>query len=88
MYEDGNVYIADKFSGVSFEGLLSELSGRGAFYGVHRLDRNTEGLIVFAHAVHLYVLSAQKRGKAKRALRIDAVCKVFQICIVSRLAAA
>ncbi len=48
VYEDGNVYIADKFSGVSFEGLLYELSGRGAFYGVHRLDRNTEGLIVFA----------------------------------------
>lgn len=48
VYEDQNVYIADKFSGVSFEGLLSELNEKGGFYAVHRLDRNTQGLIVFA----------------------------------------
>lgn len=48
VYEDENVYIADKLSGVSYEGLLSELSGKGEFLGVHRLDRNTQGLIVFA----------------------------------------
>ena len=35
VYEDGNVYIADKFSGVSFEGLLSELSGRGEIGRAH-----------------------------------------------------
>lgn len=46
VYEDENVYVADKFSGVSSEGLLSEL-GEG-FYAVHRLDRNTMGLIIFA----------------------------------------
>lgn len=46
VYEDENVYIADKLSGVSCEGLLSELSG--GFYAVHRLDRNTQGLIIFA----------------------------------------
>ena len=48
VYEDQNVYVADKFSGVSFEGLLSELCEKGDFYGVHRLDRNTQGLIIFA----------------------------------------
>lgn len=48
VYEDENIYIADKFSGVSTEGLLSELSSCGEFYAVHRLDRNTQGLIVFA----------------------------------------
>lgn len=48
VYEDENVYIADKLSGVSAEGLLNELSLRGEFYAVHRLDRNTQGLIVFA----------------------------------------
>ncbi|MDE6356161.1 MAG: RluA family pseudouridine synthase [Clostridia bacterium] len=48
VYEDENVYIADKLSGVSYEGLLSELCERGEFFGVHRLDRNTQGLIVFA----------------------------------------
>lgn len=48
VYEDENIYIADKPSGVSSEGLYSELCGRGEFYAVHRLDRNTEGLIIFA----------------------------------------
>ena len=48
LYEDENVLIADKPSGVSFEGLLYELSGKGNYFGVHRLDRNTQGLIVFA----------------------------------------
>lgn len=48
VYEDENILIADKPSGVSFEGLLSELSQKGGYYGVHRLDRNTQGLIVFA----------------------------------------
>ncbi len=48
VYEDANIYVADKFSGVTSEGLFAELRGRGEFYAVHRLDRNTEGLIVFA----------------------------------------
>lgn len=48
VYEDENVYVADKLSGVTSEGLLAELYGLGEFYAVHRLDRNTEGLILFA----------------------------------------
>ena len=48
VFEDENIYIADKPSGVSTEGLFSELKGRGEFYAVHRLDRNTQGLIIFA----------------------------------------
>lgn len=48
VYEDENVLVADKFSGVTSEGLLHELCEKGAFYAVHRLDRNTSGLIVFA----------------------------------------
>lgn len=48
VYEDENIYIADKPSGVSSEGLYSELCSKGAFYAVHRLDRNTQGLIVYA----------------------------------------
>ncbi len=46
IFSDENVYIADKYSGVSSEGLLSEL-GEG-YYLVHRLDRNTAGAMVFA----------------------------------------
>lgn len=48
VYQDENVYIADKLSGVTSEGLLSELCNRGVFYAVHRLDRNTQGLLIFA----------------------------------------
>ena len=48
IYEDDEVYVADKFSGVASEGLFSELCERGGFYAVHRLDRNTQGLIIFA----------------------------------------
>lgn len=48
VYEDNNVYVADKLSGVETEGLLRELCGKGEFYAVHRLDRNTQGIIIFA----------------------------------------
>ena len=48
VYEDENVYVADKLSGVSSEALFCELAERGAGYPVHRLDRNTSGLIVLA----------------------------------------
>ena len=48
IYEDENIYIADKFSGVSSEGLCAALKACGEIYAVHRLDRNTLGLIVYA----------------------------------------
>lgn len=46
IFKDDNMLVADKFSGVTSEGLLYEL-GEG-YFPVHRLDRNTSGLIVFA----------------------------------------
>jgi 23S rRNA pseudouridine955/2504/2580 synthase len=48
VYEDENIAIIDKESGVSYEGLLYELNEKGTYFGVHRLDRNTSGLISFA----------------------------------------
>lgn len=48
VYEDENVLIADKESGVSSEALFNELKEKNALYAVHRLDRNTLGLIVYA----------------------------------------
>lgn len=47
VYEDENVLVADKFSGVTSEALFFALSDRAA-YPVHRLDRNTCGLMVIA----------------------------------------
>lgn len=70
VYEDENVLVADKHSGVSSEGLLSELRGNGEYYAVHRLDRNTQGLIVFAKtaAAEKTLLSAFKERR---------MCKVY-----------
>jgi 23S rRNA pseudouridine955/2504/2580 synthase len=48
VYEDDNILVADKLSGVSTEALTYELSGKGNYICVHRLDRNTSGLICFA----------------------------------------
>jgi 23S rRNA pseudouridine955/2504/2580 synthase len=47
-YEDDNVLVADKMSGVSIEALTVELAGKGDYRPAHRLDRNTCGLLVFA----------------------------------------
>lgn len=44
VFEDENIYVADKYSGVCTEALACETG----FIAVHRLDRNTSGLIVFA----------------------------------------
>ena len=75
VYEDGNIYIADKLSGVSSEGLCAELKAHGEIYPVHRLDRNTSGLIVYARTreAETALLKAFKdRGVNKTYL---AVCK-------------
>lgn len=68
VYEDENVLVADKLDGVSFEGLLSELNGSGQYFGVHRLDRNTRGLIVFAknRTAEAELLSAFKDRRADK----------------------
>ena len=54
VYLDDELLVVDKNAGVETEGeLLGQLSalalpGGGALYAVHRLDANTEGLVVFA----------------------------------------
>lgn len=48
VYEDENIAVLDKESGVNSEAVFSELARRGEAYFIHRLDRNTEGLMVFA----------------------------------------
>lgn len=75
IYEDENVYIADKFSGVSAEGLCAELNTYGQFYPVHRLDRNTCGLIVYAKtkAAEEELVTAFKERRVHKTY--SAVCK-------------
>lgn len=48
LYEDEDIIVADKESGVNSEAVFAELSRRGETYFIHRLDRNTAGLLVFA----------------------------------------
>ena len=48
-YEDENVLVVDKESGVNSEAVYYTLSAERECYFIHRLDRNTEGLLIFAH---------------------------------------
>jgi 23S rRNA pseudouridine955/2504/2580 synthase len=48
LYEDENVLVVDKESGVNSEAVFAELSRSRECYFIHRLDRNTKGLIFFA----------------------------------------
>lgn len=75
VFEDNNIYIADKFSGVSSEGLCAELNTYSAFYPVHRLDRNTCGLIVYAktRVAEKALLKAFKEREIKKIY--SAICK-------------
>ena len=48
VYEDENVLVADKESGVNSEAVFSGLARERECYFIHRLDRNTSGLLIFA----------------------------------------
>ncbi|MBQ9113775.1 MAG: RluA family pseudouridine synthase [Clostridia bacterium] len=48
VYEDENVLVVDKESGVNSEAVFAELARKGEYYFLHRLDRNTTGLMLFA----------------------------------------
>lgn len=48
VYEDENILIADKESGVNSEAVFAALIRQREYYFIHRLDRNTQGLLVFA----------------------------------------
>lgn len=74
-YEDDNILICDKESGVSTEALTCELSARGNYICVHRLDRNTCGLICFAKTeqAEKMLLSAFRDRKVEKTYL--ALCK-------------
>ena len=48
VYEDGNILIVDKESGVNSEAVFAALERERECYFIHRLDRNTQGLMAFA----------------------------------------
>ncbi len=48
VYEDENILVVDKESGVNSAAVFAALTRAGEYYFIHRLDRNTQGLLVFA----------------------------------------
>lgn len=48
VYQDENVLVVDKESGVNSEAIFAALSEMQECYFIHRLDRNTQGLLIFA----------------------------------------
>ena len=48
VYEDENILIVDKESGVNSEAVFAALARERECYFIHRLDRNTKGLLAFA----------------------------------------
>ena len=48
VYEDDNILIVDKESGVNSEAVFAALARGRECYFIHRLDRNTKGLLAFA----------------------------------------
>lgn len=48
-YQDNDLLVIDKNSGFDYDEVLEKLTSQiGKVYGVHRLDRNTSGLMLFA----------------------------------------
>ena len=48
IYSDENVIVVDKKSGYLSETVFEELNSQGETYFIHRLDRNTAGIMIFA----------------------------------------
>lgn len=48
IYQDENVIVVDKKAGYLSETVFDELSEDGETYFIHRLDRNTAGIMIFA----------------------------------------
>ena len=73
VYEDDNVLIVDKESGVNSEAVFAALRRERECYFIHRLDRNTQGLMAFAlnaktEAVLLQAFQDRKVEKKYHAL--------------------
>ncbi|MBQ7949031.1 MAG: RluA family pseudouridine synthase [Clostridia bacterium] len=74
VYEDENVLIADKESGVNSEAVFAALKRERECYFIHRLDRNTQGLMAFAlnAKTETALLQAFKERAAEK--RYHALC--------------
>lgn len=74
VYEDENLLVVDKESGVNSEAVFAALSREKECYFIHRIDRNTKGLLVFARTekAEKVLLSAFKERRVEK--RYHALC--------------
>ena len=74
VYEDENLLVIDKESGVNSEAVFAALSREQECYFIHRLDRNTQGLLAFAlnTRTETALLQAFKEKKVEK--RYHALC--------------
>ncbi len=70
-YEDDSFLVVDKESGVNSEAVFAALSRDGECYFIHRLDRNTKGLMIFARtqAAEKALLAAFKERRVEKKYR-------------------
>ncbi len=74
VYEDENVLIVDKESGVNAEAVFAALARGGECYFIHRLDRNTKGLLSFAKNRETERVLLQAFAERKVEKRYHALC--------------
>ena len=74
VYKDENVWIVDKESGVNSEAVFAALTREQECYFIHRLDRNTKGLLAFALSERVAdeMLTAFKEKRVEK--RYHALC--------------
>ncbi len=74
VYEDENLYVLDKESGVNSEAVFEALNG----FPVHRLDRNTAGLLLLAK-------SASAQEELLSAFRERRVEKIYHALVLGKM---
>ena len=74
LYQDENILVVDKESGVNSEAVYAALARQTTCYFVHRLDRNTKGLLVFGltEQAEIALLKAFKERLAEK--KYHALC--------------
>ncbi|MBQ8430056.1 MAG: RluA family pseudouridine synthase [Clostridia bacterium] len=74
VYKDDNVLVVDKESGVNSEAVFAALAREEECYFIHRLDRNTKGLLIFARNgyAETELLAAFKEKRVEK--RYHALC--------------
>lgn len=74
VYEDKNLLVIDKESGVNSEAVFAALQRARECYFIHRLDRNTQGLMAFAlnESTEKTLLQAFKERRVEK--RYHALC--------------